>query len=60
MLMTAGRMNYRRTGKPEFLEVRPVLIDMLGFIENKSREPEIKQVAETLGARMRNLKAFEG
>ena len=43
---------------PNFMEVRPLLIDMLVFIERKAREPEVRGVAEVLGARLRNLRVL--
>ena len=43
---------------PDFIELRPLLIDMLGFIERKAPEPEVRGVAEILGARLRNLRAL--
>lgn len=42
----------------DFMEVRPLLIDMLAFIERKAPEPEVRGVAEVLGARLRNLRAL--
>ena len=42
----------------DFMEVRPLLIDMLVFIERKTREPEVCGVAEVLGDRLRNLRAL--
>ena len=43
---------------PDFIEIRPVLIDMLGFIERKASEAEVREAAEVLGARLRNLRAL--
>ena len=43
---------------PDFMKVRPLLIDMLVFIERKAREPEVRGVAEVLGARLRNLRVL--
>ena len=43
---------------PDFMEVRPLLIDMLVFIERKTSEPEVRGVAEVLGARLRNLRVL--
>ncbi len=40
----------------DFLEVRPVLIDLLAFIERKAPEPEVRTAAEVLGARLKNLR----
>ena len=44
--------------QPDFMEVRPLLIDMLGFMEKMAPEDEVKQAAEVLGARLRNLRAL--
>jgi putative DNA methylase len=43
---------------PEFMEARPLLIDMLAFIERKASQPEVRTVAEVLGARIKNLRAL--
>jgi adenine-specific DNA methylase len=43
---------------PDFIEIRPILMDMLAFIERKAPEPEVRWVAEILGARLRNLRAL--
>ncbi|WP_411978805.1 anti-phage-associated DUF1156 domain-containing protein [Vibrio sp. Vb0301] len=43
---------------PDFMEIRPVLIDMLKFIENKAPEQATRDVAEVLGARLRNMRAL--
>ncbi len=43
---------------PEFLDARPVLIDILSFLEHKAPEPEARSAAEILGARLRNLRAL--
>lgn len=40
----------------DFLEVRPLLVDMLAFIERKSPEAAVRSVAEVLGARLKNLR----
>jgi putative DNA methylase len=40
----------------DFLEVRPLLVDMLAFIERKSTEPNVRSAAEVLGARLKNLR----
>jgi len=39
---------------PDFLDLRPVLIDLLGFIERKAPEPDVRTAADVLGARVRN------
>ncbi len=43
---------------PDFMEVRPLLIDMLGFIERMAPEETVREAAEVLGARLRNLRVF--
>jgi len=43
----------------DFLEVRPLLVDMLAFIECKSPEPDIRDAAEVLGARLKHLRFGE-
>ncbi len=43
---------------PDFMEIRPALIDMLKFIENKAPEQATRDVAEVLGARLRNMRAL--
>lgn len=40
----------------DFLEVRPLLADMLAFIERKSSEDEVRTAAEVLSARLKNLR----
>jgi len=43
---------------PDFLDIRPLLIDMLAFIERKTPEPEVRDAAEVLGGRLKNLRAL--
>lgn len=43
----------------DFLEVRPLLVDILAFIERKSPETEVRSAAEVLGARLKNLRFGE-
>ena len=43
---------------PDFMEVRPLLIDMLRFMERKAPEAPVREVAEVLGARLKNLRAL--
>ena len=43
---------------PDFMEIRPLLIDILGFIDRMAPEDEVRQAAEVLGARLRNLRAL--
>ena len=45
-----------RSEMADFLEVRPVLVDMLAFIERKAPEPEVRSAAEVLRARLKNLR----
>ncbi len=40
----------------DFLEVRPLLVDLLAFIERKAPEAEVRTAAEVLGARLKNLR----
>ncbi|WON77391.1 anti-phage-associated DUF1156 domain-containing protein [Serratia sp. UGAL515B_01] len=43
---------------PDFMEVRPILIDLLTFIEMKAPEKTTRDAAEVLGARLRNMRAL--
>ena len=43
---------------PDFMEARPLLIDMLRFMERKASEATVREVAEVLGARLKNLRAL--
>ncbi|MDE9436250.1 DUF1156 domain-containing protein [Xenorhabdus bovienii] len=43
---------------PDFMEVRPVLIDMLTFTEKKAPEKATRDAAEVLGARLKNMRAL--
>ena len=43
---------------PDFLEIRPVLISMLEFIELKSAEEDVRTAAEVLAGRLKNLRAI--
>ena len=43
---------------PDFIEIRPLLIDMLHFVELKASEADVRAAAEVLGARLRNLRAL--
>ena len=40
----------------DFLEARPLLVDLLAFIERKAPEPVVRTAAEVLGARLKNLR----
>ncbi|WP_153306725.1 hypothetical protein [Desulfonatronum thioautotrophicum] len=44
--------------RPDFLGARPVLIDILSFLEHKAPEPDARSAAEILGARLKNLRAL--
>ncbi|WP_431274343.1 hypothetical protein ACQ858_20240 [Variovorax ureilyticus] len=48
-----------RAEMADFLEVRPLLVDMLAFIERKAPESEVRSAAEVLGARLKNLRFGE-
>ena len=48
-----------RSEMADFLEVRSLLVDVLTFIERKSPEPEVRNAAEVLGARLKNLRFGE-
>lgn len=43
---------------PDFMEVRPLLIDLLLFMEKKAPEAPVREAAEVLGARLKNLRAL--
>ena len=43
---------------PDFMEVRPLLIDMLGFFERMAPEESVREAAEVFRARLRNLRAL--
>ena len=43
---------------PDFIEIRTLLIDILVFFENKAPDKETRDVAEILGARLRNMRAL--
>lgn len=43
---------------PDFMEARPVLIDMLQFIALKSPEHPVRDLAEVLANRLKNLRAL--
>lgn len=38
----------------DFLEARPLLVDLLAFVERKAPEAEVRTAAEVLGARLKN------
>lgn len=43
---------------PDFMETRHLLIDMLSFIERKAMDETVREVAEVLSARLRNMRAL--
>jgi putative DNA methylase len=43
---------------PDFIEVRPILIDILLFLSRKAGDAETREAAEILSARLRNMRAF--
>ena len=43
---------------PDFMETRPILIDLLKFMELKAPEKPVREAAEILGARVRNLRVL--
>lgn len=45
-----------RSEMADFLEARAVLVSVLVFIERKSLEPEVRNAADVLGSRLRNLR----
>ncbi|HHD7457610.1 TPA: anti-phage-associated DUF1156 domain-containing protein [Klebsiella oxytoca] len=51
-------INQLQADLPDFIEVRPVLIEMLTFIEKKAPERATREAAEVLGARLKNMRAL--
>ena len=43
---------------PDFIEIRPLLIDLLQFIHNKAAEPAVRDVAEVFANRLSNVRAL--
>lgn len=43
---------------PDFIESRQIMIDILKFIENKAPDRKTREAAETLSARLRNMRAL--
>lgn len=43
---------------PDFMEVRPLLIEILAFIEHKAPDKTTRDAAEVLGARLKNMRAL--
>ena len=53
-----GVISQLQADLPDFMEVRPILIDMLTFIEKKAPEKATRDAAEVLGARLKNMRAL--
>lgn len=51
-------INQLQVDLPDFMEVRPILIEMLTFIERKAPEKLTRDAAEVLGARLKNMRAL--
>ncbi len=47
-------MSQLQAEMPDFLEARPLLVDLLAFIERKAPETDVRAAAEVLGARLKN------
>jgi hypothetical protein len=47
-------LDYLNTDVTNFMEARPLLINMTDFIAAKTRVDKVRDVAEVLGARLRN------
>ena len=43
---------------PDFIEIRPLLIDLLQFIHSKAVEPAVREVAEVFVNRLSNVRAL--
>jgi adenine-specific DNA methylase len=43
---------------PDFMEIRPVLIDLVAFIANKSKQENVRTAAEVLAGRISNQRAL--
>lgn len=48
-----------RSEMADFLDVRPLLVEMLAFVERTWPEPDARSAAEVLGARLKNLRFGE-
>jgi putative DNA methylase len=49
-------IDYLNADLPNFLEARPLLIDMANFIATKTKDIKVRNVGEILSARLRNLR----
>jgi len=45
-----------RNEMADFLEARPLLVDMLTFVGRTSSEPDVRNAADVLGSRLKNLR----
>ena len=43
---------------PDFMDLRPRLIDLLQFLHTRAPEPEVRETAEVFANRLRNLRAL--
>jgi hypothetical protein len=43
---------------PDFMEIRPLLLDLLHFIQHKSPDEAVRDAAEVLSNRLQNLRAL--
>ncbi|AHX31866.1 MULTISPECIES: anti-phage-associated DUF1156 domain-containing protein [Aeromonas] len=51
-------VNLLQADLPDFMEARPILIDILAFIEKKAPEQATRDAADVLGARLKNMRAL--
>ncbi|MFB0724864.1 hypothetical protein ACEU6F_19045 [Aeromonas salmonicida] len=51
-------VNQLQADLPDFMEARPILIDILAFIEKKAPEQVTRDAADVLGARLKNMRAL--
>lgn len=51
-------VNQLQADLPDFMEARPILIDILAFIEKKAPEQATRDAADVLGARLKNMRAL--
>ncbi|MCR6554733.1 hypothetical protein NL539_22995, partial [Aeromonas sp. CPF2-S1] len=51
-------VNQLQADLPDFMEARPILMDILAFIEKKAPEQATRDAADVLGARLKNMRAL--
>ncbi|MFM5153232.1 anti-phage-associated DUF1156 domain-containing protein [Aeromonas hydrophila] len=51
-------VNQLQADLPDFMEARPILTDILAFIEKKAPEQATRDAADVLGARLKNMRAL--